>query len=104
MTPIRRPYSFTSSAFRVFGSNFIVAIFLWCVPFIVCGVERLLFRFRRLPLSAYKGLHGRHECPRYEQDVLVKNAHEVEQGIEARHDLSGFDGGDVWLGQADLRA
>src|SRR5581483_8208919 len=104
MTPIWRPCSFTASAFRVLGSNFITALVLRFGFFIVRGIERAFFGPGRPLLGADEGLHCWNQFARNQQDVLVKNADEVEQGVEARHDLSGLDSGNMWLREADMGA
>lgn len=68
------------------------------------GVEGAFIFGGGLCLVANDGLDGGDESARHEEEVVVEDADEVEEGIETRGDLAVFDSGDMDLREADTAA
>jgi hypothetical protein len=75
------------------------------IVFVVPSVEWTLILGRvtiaiGAAMIAEHRLHGRYERPRNDQQVAVEYTDQIEERIESRHDLAGFDSGYVCLRQA----
>jgi hypothetical protein len=57
-----------------------------------------------MTLVADERLNGRDERPGNQQKVVVQYAHQIEQRVETRRHLPGFDAGDVDLRQPHTAA
>jgi hypothetical protein len=58
----------------------------------------------RVTLVPDQRLNGRDKRPGHQQQVVIQHTHQVEQRVETRRYLPGFDAGDVNLRQANAAA
>ena len=102
MTPMCFLCRRTESAFSVFGSNFI-ARFPRRVFVAVGGVKGAFVAFTWLVFKvvADKGLHHGHKSAGHHEEVAVEGADQLKKRVIARHDLAGFNAGDMPLADAE---